>query len=237
MLPGAGGAVAAFISYDTAKRWSRKPESFGQGSLEGVAAPETANNVVTGTALIPLLTFGIPGSNSAAILLAAMMLHGVQPGPLLFEQTPQTVYGLFVGMLVANLMMLVLGYLAVRPAVAVVNVQQPYLLAGILGLILVGAFAINNRMFEVWIVLGTGVLGYAMRRYGYNVLAMVLGLVLGFMVESNLRRSLLISRGDPWVFFTRPISCALLVLALTALIWPVVRQVRERKRMSSIEGD
>ena len=237
MLPGAGGAVAAFISYDVAKRWSKKPEAFGHGSLEGVAAPETANNVVTGTALIPLLTFGIPGSNSAAILLAAMMLHGVQPGPLLFEQTPQTVYGLFVGMLVANLMMLVLGYLAVRPAVAVVNVKQPYLLAGILGLILVGAFAINNRMFDVWLVLGTGLLGYGMRRYGYNVPAMVLGLVLGFMVESNLRRSLLVSRGDPWVFFSRPISCALLGLALFALLWPVIRQIRERKRPSSVGGD
>jgi putative tricarboxylic transport membrane protein len=237
MLPGAGGAVAAFITYDAAKRWSRKPEAFGQGSLEGVAAPETANNVVTGTALIPLLTFGIPGSNSAAILLAAMMLHGVQPGPLLFEQTPQIVYGLFVGMLVANLMMLVLGYLAVRPAVAIVNVKQAYLLAGILGLILVGAFAINNRMFEVWVVLGTGLIGYGMRRYGYNVLAMVLGLILGFMVESNLRRSLLISRGDPWVFFTRPISCVLLVMALLAIVWPIVRQIRDRNGRRSVEGD
>ena len=229
MLPGAGGAVAAFISYDVAKRWSKTPERFGQGCLEGVAAPETANNVVTGTALIPLLTFGIPGSNSAAIMLAAMMLHGVQPGPLLFEQTPQIVYGLFVGMLIANLMMLVLGYLAVRPAVTIVNIQQPLLLAGILGLILVGAFSINNRMFEVWVVLGTGLIGYGMRRYGFNVLAMVLGLVLGFMIESNLRRSLLISRGDPWVFFTRPISLVLLTLALFTLLWPIIRRLRSSK--------
>ena len=227
--------MAAFISYDAAKRWSKHPEDFGHGSLEGIAAPETANNVVTGTALIPLLTFGIPGSNSAAILLAAMMLHGVQPGPLLFEQTPQIVYGLFVGMLVANLMMLVLGYLAVRPAVAVVNVKQSYLIAGILALILVGAFAINNRMFEVWLVIGTGLMGYAMRRYGFNVLAMVLGLVLGFMVESNLRRSLLIARGDPWVFFSRPISSVLLIAALLALIWPIVRQVRARRKLKSLK--
>jgi putative tricarboxylic transport membrane protein len=230
MLPGAGGAVSAFISYDAAKRWSKRPEEFGRGSLEGIAAPETANNVVTGTAMIPLLTFGIPGSNSAAIMLAAMMLHGVQPGPLLFEQTPQTVYGLFVAMLVANLMMLGLGYLALRPAVAVVNVRRPLLLAGILALILVGAFAISNRLFEVWVVLGTGVLGYGMRRYGFNVLAMVLGLVLGFMVEANLRRALLISRGDPWVFLTRPISCVLLALACTTLLWPVVRGLVVRRR-------
>ena len=236
MLPEAGGAVSAFISYDAAKRWSKRSEEFGHGSLEGIAAPETGNNVVTGTAMIPLLTFGIPGSNSAAIMLAAMMLHGVQPGPLLFEQTPQTVYGLFVAMLVANIMMLGLGYLALRPAVAVVNVRRPLLLAGILGLILVGAFAISNRLFEVWVVLGTGVLGYGLRRYGYNVLAMVLGLVLGFMVEANLRRALLISRGDPWVFLTRPISCVLLALAFTTLLWPVVRGIGERRRGTSSTG-
>ncbi|MDR7522703.1 MAG: tripartite tricarboxylate transporter permease [Armatimonadota bacterium] len=230
LLPGGGGAIAAFISYNEAKRWSKHPEEFGHGSLEGVAAPETANNVVTGTAMIPLLTFGIPGSNSAAVMLAAMMLHGVQPGPLLFERTPQIVYGLFVGMFIANLMMLGLGFLSLRPAIAVVNIQRPLLLAGILALVLVGAYSISNRMFEVWVVLATGLLGYGMRRYGFNILAMVLGLVLGFMVEVNLRRSLLISLGNPWVFFTRPISAVLLLFALITLLWPVLRQLREDRR-------
>lgn len=230
LLPGGGGAIAAFISYNEAKRWSKTPEEFGRGSLEGIAAPETANNVVTGTALIPLLTFGIPGSNGAAIMLAAMMLHGIQPGPQLFERTPQVVYGLFVGMLVANVMMLVLGYLALRPSIAVVNVKRPYLFAGILALVLVGAYSISNRMFEVWIVLVTGVLGYMMRRFGYNVLAMVLGLVLGFLVEANLRRSLLISLGNPWIFFTRPICALLLLFGLITLLWPIIRQTRDDRR-------
>ncbi|MDQ7843409.1 MAG: tripartite tricarboxylate transporter permease [Armatimonadota bacterium] len=230
LLPGGGGAIASFIAYNEARRWSKHPEEFGRGSLEGVAAPETANNVVTGTAMIPLLTFGIPGSNSAAIMLAAMMLHGVQPGPALFERTPQVVYGLFVGMLVANVMMLVLGFLALRPSIALVNVRPPLLYAGILGLVLVGAYSINNSMFEVWVVLTTGVVGFGMRRFGFNILAMVLGLVLGFMVEVNLRRSLLISLGNPWVFFTRPISAALLVLAVITLLWPIVRQAREDRR-------
>ncbi len=230
LLPGGGGAIASFLAYNEAKRWSKHPEEFGRGSLEGVAAPETANNVVTATALIPLLTFGIPGSNSAAILLAAMMLHGVQPGPQLFDRTPHIVYGLFVGLLVANVMMLVLGYLALRPSIAVVNVRRPILLSGILGLVLVGAYSISNRMFEVWLVLVTGIVGYAMRRYGYSVLAMVLGLVLGFMVEANLRRSLLISLGDPWVFFTRPISAVLLVLAVVTFVAPLLRRVREEYR-------
>ncbi|MGH2454473.1 MAG: tripartite tricarboxylate transporter permease [bacterium] len=234
LLPGGGGAIAAFISYNEAKRWSKTPEEFGHGSLEGVAAPETANNVVTGTAMIPLLTFGIPGSNSAAIMLAAMLLHGVQPGPLLFERTPQIVYGLFVGMLIANVMMLLLGFLALRPSIAIVNVRRPLLFAGILALVLVGAYTISNRMFEVWVVLITGVVGYGMRRYGFNVLAMVLGLVLGFLVEANLRRSLLISLGNPWVFFTRPISAALLIFALITLTWPVIRQLRDDRRARTL---
>jgi len=235
LLPGGGGAIAAFISYNEAKRWSKHPEEFGHGSLEGVAAPETANNVVTGTAMIPLLTFGIPGSNGAAIMLAAMVLHGIQPGPQLFERTPQIVYGLFVGMLVANVIMLVLGFLALRPSIAIVNVRRPYLLAGILALVLVGAYSISNRMFEVWVVLITGVIGYGMRRYGYNVLAMVLGLVLGFLVEVNLRRSLLISIGNPWVFVTRPISALLLACAVITLVWPIVRQVLENRRARTLQ--
>ncbi|MCL6552712.1 MAG: tripartite tricarboxylate transporter permease [Firmicutes bacterium] len=227
LLPGGGGAIAAFIAYNEAKRWSKHPEEFGHGSLEGVAAPETANNVVTGTALIPLLTFGIPGSNSAAIMLAAMMLHGIAPGPQLFERSPQLVYGLFVGLVIANLMMLGLGLLALRPAIAVVNVRPPLLFAAILALVLIGAYSISNRMFEVWVVLLMGLVGYGMRRFGFNVLAMVLGLVLGFLVEVNLRRSLLISLGNPWVFFTRPISLVLLVLALITLLWPIVRRARD----------
>lgn len=234
LLPGGGGAIAAFISYNEAKRWSKHPEEFGHGSLEGVAAPETANNVVTGTAMIPLLTFGIPGSNGAAIMLAAMLLHGIRPGPQLFERTPEVVYGLFVGMLVANLMMLALGYLALRPSIAIVNVRPPLLYAGILALVLVGAYAISNRMFEVWVVLITGLIGFGMRRYGFNILAMVLGLVLGFMVEANLRRSLLISLGNPWVFFTRPISAILLAFAIFTLLWPILRQAREERRARAV---
>jgi putative tricarboxylic transport membrane protein len=234
LLPGGGGAIAAFISYNEAKRWSKHPEEFGHGSLEGVAAPEAANNVVTGTAMIPLLTFGIPGSNGAAIMLAAMLLHGIRPGPQLFERTPEIVYGLFVGMLIANVMMLVLGYLALRPSIAIVNVRPPLLYAGIMALVLVGAYAISNRMFEVWVVLITGLIGFGMRRYGFNILAMVLGLVLGFIVEANLRRSLLISLGNPWVFFTRPISAALLAFALLTLVWPIVRQARDDRRARAV---
>ncbi|MBI4540091.1 MAG: tripartite tricarboxylate transporter permease [Gemmatimonadetes bacterium] len=230
MLPGAGGAIAAFLSYNEAKRWSKHPEEFGHGSLEGIAAPEAANNTVTGTALVPLLTFGIPGSNSSAVLLAAMMLHGIQPGPQVFEGSPALVYGLFTGMFVANFMMLAVGFLALRPAIAVVNIQRALLLAGILGIVLVGAYSISNQMFEVWVVLGVGLVGFFMNRFGFNILAMVLGLVLGFMIEANLRRSLLVSLGDPWVFVTRPVCAALLFFALVTFVVPIVRQAQGKRR-------
>jgi putative tricarboxylic transport membrane protein len=230
LLPGGGGSVASFISYNEARRWSKHPEEFGHGSIEGVAAPETANNVVTGTALIPLLTFGIPGSNSAAIFLGAMMLHELLPGPTLFERRPEVVYGLFASLLMANILMLVIGYLILKPCVRLVNVPKPLLLSGILGLVLVGAYAVTSDIFNVWLVLGMGLVGYLMRRYHFNVLAAVLGLVLGFMVEVNFRRALVLSGGDYLTFFERPISAGLLLCAILTLLLPLWRRFRDLKQ-------
>lgn len=230
LLPGGGGSVASFISYNEAKRWSKHPEEFGRGSLEGVAAPETANNVVTATALIPLLTFGIPGSNGAAVFLGGMMLHGLLPGPMLFERNPDVVYSLFVSLLVSNVFMLVLGYLILKPCLYLVNVPRPLLMTGILALVLVGAYAVTSDIFNVWLVLGTGLLGYLMRRYNFNILAAVLGLVLGFMVEVNFRRAYLISGGSASIFWERPISLVLLTLAFAALALPLWRRFREVKQ-------
>ena len=227
LLPGGGGSVASFIAYNGAKRWSKHPEEFGKGSLEGVAAPETANNVVTGTALIPLLTFGIPGSNGAAVMLGAMMLHGLLPGPMLFTRNADVVYSLFVGLLVANVFMLVLGYLILRPCLYLVNVPRPLLLTAILALVLVGAYAVTSDIFNVWLVLATGLLGYLMRRYNFNILAAVLGLVLGFMVEVNFRRAFLISGGSLSIFWERWVSLLLLTLAFSALALPLWRRFRE----------
>ncbi len=230
LLPGGGGSIAAFIAYNEAKRWSKHPEQFGKGSLEGVAAPETANNVVTGTALIPLLTFGIPGSNSAAVLLGAMMLHNLLPGPMLFERNPDVVYSLIMSLFISNVFMLVLGYLILKPCLYLVNVPKPLLMTGIMALVLVGAYSVTSDIFNVWLVLGTGLLGYAMRRYNFNILAAVLGLVLGFMVEVNLRRALLLSGGSPMTFVERPISLVLLLLALVTLVVPLWRRFRELRR-------
>src|SRR6266567_189949 len=200
ITPGAGGTIAAFLSYNEAKRWSKHPEEFGHGSPEGVAAPECANNVVTGTALVPLLSLGIPGSNSAAELLGGLLIHGLTPGPMLFERTPEVAYGLYAGLFVANVVMLLVGLVILSPCIWLVNRPRPYLLAFIFALIVSGVYSIEQSFFQVGIVFATGLLGYGMRRFDVPILPMVLGVVLGFMVESNYRRSLLLSGGDHTIF-------------------------------------
>lgn len=214
VTPGAGGTIAAFMAYNEARRWSREPDSFGHGSPEGVAAPEAANNVVTATALVPLLSLGIPGSNSAAVLLGGFLVHGLQPGPLLFERAPEVVQGLYVGLLVANIAMLLLGLVILGPCIWLVNRPKPYLVASILALVVSGVFAIEQSLFDVGLVLATGVVGYGLRWAGVPVLPMVLGVVLGFMLESNYRRALVISGGDHMGFLRDPVAAGLLALAV-----------------------
>jgi putative tricarboxylic transport membrane protein len=213
VTPGAGGTVAAFMTYSEARRWSKHPEEFGKGSPEGVAGPETANNVVTATALVPLLSLGIPGSNSAAILMGGFLIHGLQPGPMLFEKAPAVIHGLYGGLFMANIAMLLLGLVVLAPCIWLVNRPKPYLLAGILALVMTGAYAIHQSLTDLALVLAVGVLGYGMRMLRIPVLPLVLGLVLGYLIESNYRRSLLISAGDHSIFVTDPVSAGLLALA------------------------
>ncbi len=227
--PGAGGTVAAFIAYNEAKRWSRHPEEFGHGSIEGVAAPECANNVVTGTALVPLLGLGIPGSNSAAILLGGLLLHGLTPGPMLFEKNPEVVYGLYGGLFVANIAMVVLGLIILTPCLWLVNRPKPYLMAFIFALVFTGIYAMEQSFFDVGLTLGFGLLGYAMRWFGVPQLPMVLGVVLGFMVESNFRRALVISGGDWRIFVGDAISVTLLVIAAAIVAFSLRREFLTRR--------
>jgi putative tricarboxylic transport membrane protein len=224
VTPGAGGTVAAFMAYNEAKRWSKTPEEFGRGSPEGVAAPESANNVVTATALVPLLSLGIPGSNSAAVLLGGFLIHGLQPGPMLFEKAPEVVAGLYWGLLLANIAMLLLGLVILTPCLWLVNRPKPYLIAAILALVLSGVFAIEQSFFDVGLVLAAGVLGYLLRLCGVPTLPLVLGVVLGFMVESNYRRSLLIGGGDHAVFLEDTVAVILLSLALALSAWSLWRE-------------
>jgi putative tricarboxylic transport membrane protein len=226
ITPGGGGTIAAFLSYNEAKRWSKHPEEFGKGSVEGVAAPECANNVVTGTALVPLLSLGIPGSNSAAVLLGGLLIHGLTPGPLLFERNPDVAYGLYGGLLVANIAMVLIGLVILTPCLWLVNRPKPYLMAFVLALIVSGVYAIDQSFFDVGIVLAIGVLGYAMRWFGLPVLPMVLGVVLGFLVESNYRRSLVLSDGDYMIFLQDPISLILLICAAAMITFSLLREIR-----------
>jgi putative tricarboxylic transport membrane protein len=229
VTPGAGGTIAAFMAYNEARRWSAAPEEFGKGSPEGVAAPETANNVVTATALVPLLGLGIPGSNSAAVLLGGFLIHGLTPGPALFTKAPEVVYGLYAGLLVANIAMLLIGLVILGPCLWLVNRPKPYLIAFVLALVMSGVYAIEQSAFDLVIVLAAGVLGYVMRQLRFPVLPLVLGVVLGFMVESNYRRSLVISRGDHMIFLEDKVSLALLSLTVVLLVYSVVAEMRSAR--------
>ena len=232
-MPGAGGSVAAFMSYNEAKRWSSRPEEFGKGSAEGIAAPEAANNTVACTALVPTLTFGIPGSNSTAVLLGGLLIHGLQPGPLLFAHEPEFIYGLYGGLAVANVMQIPLGMLIMTPCLWLVSRPKPYLLAGIYALIFSGVYSINHSLFDLWIVLAAGVLGYGLRYLGFPFLPLVLGVILGHMIESNYRRSLVLSRGDHTIFLEDPVSAGLLAAAVLFVLGSLARNwygARKHKR-------
>jgi putative tricarboxylic transport membrane protein len=232
VTPGAGGTIAAFMAYSEAKRWSKNPEEFGKGSPEGVAAPEAANNVVTATALVPLLSLGIPGSNSAAILLGGFLIHGLQPGPMLFQKAPEIVWSLYGGLFFANIAMLLIGLVILAPCIWLVNRPKPYLMAFILALVMTGVYAMHQSIFEIGLVLVVGVVGYGMRLLKIPVLPLVLGLVLGSLVESNYRRSLLISSGEHSIFVTDPVSLVLLLLAAALTLYTGWKEFSDRKAAS-----
>ncbi|HET8727952.1 MAG TPA: tripartite tricarboxylate transporter permease [Alphaproteobacteria bacterium] len=214
VMPGAGGTVASFMAYNEARRWSRHKEEYGKGSPEGIAAPEAANNVVACTALVPLLSFGIPGSNSAAILFGGFLIHGMSPGPMLFERSADVVYGLYGGLFVASIAMLFLGMAMLPACIWLVNRPKHYLSAFIYALIFSGVYSIHHSLFDLALVLGFGVVGFFMRLLKFPFLPTVLGVVLGYLVESNYRRSLVLSGGDHAIFVQDPISLGLLAVAV-----------------------
>jgi putative tricarboxylic transport membrane protein len=227
LMPGGGGAVSSFLAYNEARRWSRHKEEFGHGSPEGIAAPEAANNTVACTALIPMLSLGIPSSNSSAVLLGGFLVHGLIPGPLLFSAHGEVVRGLYWGLLAANIAMVIVGYAIMGPCMWLVSRPKPYLLAFIYALVVSGVYSIEGSLFHVGVALAFGVVGYALRSFGAPVLPMVLGVVLGFMVESNYRRSLVLSSGDYMTFLQDPVSAVLLTLAAIFLIGSLVRHRKD----------
>jgi putative tricarboxylic transport membrane protein len=224
VLPGAGSTIASFISYGLEKAVSKHPEKFGTGVPEGVAAPEGANNSETGGALVPLLTLGIPGSGTTAILLAAFVLWGLKPGPLMIQDNPELFWGLVASMYVGNVMLLVLN-LPLIPLFAQILKLPSYLLYPIiLGISLVGVYTVSGSLFDCYMLAAFGLLGYLMRRLDYPSAPLILGLVLGDSMERALRQSLMMSQGDLSILVSRPISATMLILTVLLLIMPLFRK-------------
>lgn len=230
LTPGGGGSIAAFMSYNEARRWSKEPEKFGKGSEEGVAAPEAANNTVASTALIPLLSFGIPSSNSTAVLLGGLLMHGLLPGPRLFEQSGQVIDSIYVGSFIAIIAQIGIGMIILPACIWLVNRPRPYRAGFIFALILSGLYTLNNSTFDLGLALGLGLLGYLMRLTKFPVLPMILGVVLGHLVESSYRRSLVLSGGDLMVFLQDPIAVILLSLSLVFVIFSLRREIRDVRK-------
>jgi putative tricarboxylic transport membrane protein len=236
IMPGAGGTVASFMAYNEARRFSKTPEEFGKGSPEGVAAPEAANNADACVGLIPLLSFGIPASNSTAILLGGFLIHGLIPGPVLFNKDPTILYGLFSGLVVASIMVIPAAYLTLSVCIWLVNRPKPYLMAFILALVFTGAYSINASLFDLGLVLAAGVFGLGMRYFGLPMLPTILGLVLGYMIEANYRRSLVISGGDHTIFLEDKIAVVFLVLSVIFLAGSLIQEFRTRRAVKTGGG-
>lgn len=221
-IPGAGGTIATFIAYDSARNSSKEPEKFGKGSLEGVAAPEAANNGSVGGALVPLLTLGIPGSASTAVLIGALMIHKLNPGPELFEKEPGLVYGIFISLFFANIVMFFLGLAGNKLWIRIISAPKSMLYPVILALSFIGSYFINNSAFDVGVCIAFGLLGWLLKRGEFPTAPVVLGLILGKMIEENLRLSLV--KGNWTEFFTRPGSLVILLLAVLSFFIPLIRK-------------
>ncbi|MCP5514916.1 MAG: tripartite tricarboxylate transporter permease [Spirochaetales bacterium] len=219
-IPGAGGAIAVFLAYDASKKISKDKENYGNGSADGIAAPEAANNAVGGGALIPMLTLGIPGDPITAILLGSLMIHGLIPGPLLFETNPQFVFSIFWAFLIANIFNLVVSFTSINFWVRILKVPQRILLPIILVLCVVGSYSLRNTFFDTGIMIFFGILAFFMKKYGFPVVPLLLALILGPNLEEHLRMSLIISQGNPMVFVRHPISLFFIIISLISLTAP-----------------
>jgi putative tricarboxylic transport membrane protein len=222
VLPGAGSTLASILAYLVEKRSSRHPERFGTGAIEGVAAPEAANNAASGGALVPLLTLGVPGSGTTAVMLGALTLYGLRPGPLLFEKNPDLVWGLIASMYIGNALLLVLNLPLIGLWVKLLKVPSHILQPLIVLFAFTGTYAASSSVFDLYVMAAFGVLGYALQSHNFPVAPVVLGLILGPSLETNVRRALILARGDWMVFLQRPIAAALLALVLLYLALPLL---------------
>ena len=231
IFPGAGSAIASFLAYDFAKRTSKHPETFGKGNAEGVCAAEAANSASVGGAMVPLLTLGIPGSASTAVLVGALMIHDLVPGPMLFTSNPGLIYGLFASMLVANIFMLFVGALGGKLWLKVIKISPAVLIPMIVAVAFIGSFAVKNSLFDVGACFVFGIVGWLLKRNGYPMAPIVLGMVLGKLAEVNFRRAVIM--GGYGIFFTRPASLILLLIAVASFALPFWQSYRDKKKASA----
>jgi putative tricarboxylic transport membrane protein len=229
-LPGAGGTIASFMSYAAEKRFSKNPEKFGKGAIEGVAGPESANNASSAGAMVPLLTLGIPGSGTTAIMLGALMMFGLQPGPLLFQKNPDFVWGVIASMYIGNIMLLIMNIVCIPFFVKILKLPIHLLMPLVIVFSTVGVYSVDGNLFDVWMLYVFGIMGYLMKKFDIPPAPVVLSVVLGPMIERALRQSLTMSLGSYDIFFTRPLTACLLLLGFLFMLWPMVDQFRLRRR-------
>lgn len=229
-MPGAGGDIAGLVSWDQSRRLSKHPEEYGHGSIEGLAAADTANNAQVGGAMATTLALGIPGDSVTAVLIGSMIIWGIAPGPSLYADNPAIVWTIIALLVVSTVLALALSFARLNTVVKLLSLPKPWLWTGILVFCLVGSYAAQNSLFDVALVVGAGLVGLAMRRFGFPAGPLVLGLILGPLAESNLRRALVISDGSLGVLLTSPISGVLLLLSLGAVVTALLQRYRRRRR-------
>lgn len=234
IVPATGVSAATFMAYGEAKRFSKHPEMFGKGAIDGIAATESSNNAVCGGALIPLLTLGVPGDIVTAIILGALMIQGLTPGPLLFVEHPVTVYGIFAAFIIANVLMLILGLIAIRGSSKIIAIPSGVLMPIVVTLCAVGGYAVNNNMFDLLIVAIFGVVGYFMIKCNIPQPPMLLAMILAGIAETNFRRALSISQNDYSIFYTSPVAMCILAVSLFVLIKPIYDSIRAALRGENI---
>jgi putative tricarboxylic transport membrane protein len=230
LIPAVGQPVAAFLGYSVAKRFSKEPEKFGKGSLEGVAGPEACNNAVNGPTLLPLMAFGIPGDMVTAVLLGALIVQGLRPGPGLFRNYGDIMYGVLMSMMVANVFMFIIGYIMSGMYAKIARINSKYLIPVVFVLAIVGSYAVRNSIFDVAIMVFFGFVGFLLNRFDIPMAPLVITFLLGHGIENSLIQSLILFKGDPFGFFTRPFCMILLLVAVLLLFSPaVIRWYKRRK--------
>jgi putative tricarboxylic transport membrane protein len=229
VLPGGGAVISSFASYAVEKGVSKHPERFGKGAIEGVAAPESANNAASSSSFIPLLTLGIPGNASTAMILVALMIHGIRPGPLLYQEHPEIVWGVIASMYLGNVMLLALNLPLIGLWVRLLTVPYRFIVLVIVIICVIGAYSVSYELFDVGTMVFFGVFGYLIRKMGFPAAPLILAMILGSMMERSLQQSLIASGGSYWVFLERPISAALLIVATMLIFTPVVRSFWKKR--------